>query len=425
MLFEIQETITKDFNRLWKKGAVHITSSRWLVSVISILQRIILARVIGVESIGHIAVIRSSMTILQIPAGLGMYSPTNKLTAENSENKSIQIDILSSVFWFILITSFAISIISFYIIRKPSSFFHKDAQSVMLITVFLLPFLTLTQIMNQFLAGQQKMKMIAKLELFFSFLGLFTVWELCHFFQFSGWTIYYTSLTTFIFITYLYYVKTNIRFSFNYKLFKKIFKIGFFAFLGQSVGIILLQIDTLSINGIMKDAEATGIYNTSAIAYQHLMKVVSGILFTTFPYVAKNKHDLPLLLKRYKELSFKLFTLSLITCVVAWFAAPLFFSIFGPEFIASIVPFRILLLAFLCQVQYFLINCFLVALGRTDLTFITGLMTTVLNLVLNFLFIQKWGLIGAAWATVISLLVTLIIRQIALQYFIFYKRAYN
>ena len=425
ILLLIRRLLSKDINRLWRKGAIHISTSNWLKQIISILQRILLARIIGAENIGHIAVVRSSMAIFQLPAKVGIFTPTTKLAAENKGNESIQTDILSNAFGFVFCTSCAVSLVSYFVLKKIPDFFSREVQDIMPVVVFLLPFLSLTHIMTSFLAGQQRMKDIANLQISISVGGFFSVLALCYYYEFRGWIIYYVGLAVLSFFIFLYYVGSNITLRYNWKILKKMLSIGVFAFLGQSVGTILLQVDTLSINGIMKNAEATGIYNTAALAYQQLMTVVGGILFTTFPYVAQNKYNVPLLFKRYKELSLKLFFLSFVASICAWIIAPLFFSFFGPEFLASVFPFRILVLGFLCRVQYVLVNCFLDALGRTDLTFITGLMTTICNILLNIMFIPKWGINGAAWATVISLFLTMILRAIALQYFIFYKKAYK
>ena len=419
----IHKVLLKDLNRLWIKGAIYITASRWTMRGINILQRIFLARIIGAENIGRIAVVRSSMIIFQLPAGLGIFSPTNKLTAENNGKVNIQTDILSSAFWFISCVSCVVSLVAFFVVKEMPKFFI-GVQDAMYIVVFLLPILSLNQIMTNFLAGQQRMKEIAINEIAQSIVGFVFALVLCYLYQFWGWVIYYVGIAIFSFIIFFNRINSNIRLRYNKNILNKLIRIGSFAFLGQSVGIILLQVDTLCINGIMKNSELTGIYNIASLSYQQLMAVVEGIIFTTFPFVARNKNDTALLLSRYKELAVKLFLVSFVTSICAWIVAPFFFPLFGPKFIASISPFRILVVGFICQVQYFLINIFLVALGRTDLTFITGLITTIVNIMLNFLLIPKWGINGAAFATVISLLINLVIREFVLQYYIFYKKSY-
>jgi Na+-driven multidrug efflux pump len=69
------------------------------------------------------------------------------------------------------------------------------------------------------------------------------------------------------------------------------------------------------------------------------------------------------------------------------------------------------------------VNTYLDALGRTDVTFITGLLAMVTNIVLNLVFIPRWGVPGAAWATVISLFFSMVVREAAFHYLIFHKKA--
>jgi O-antigen/teichoic acid export membrane protein len=277
--------------------------------------------------------------------------------------------------------------------------------------------------MISWLAGRRQMKLIAKIQGFMPLVGIVTAVTLSHLWQLNGWLVSSVTMIMLGFSLLYYFVRTRIRLTIDAALLKRMLAIGLFAFLGQSVGVVLLQFDTLCISGIMKNPEATGIYNTAALAYQQLIALVGGILFTVFPYVAKNRNDMALLRRRYWELSLKLFLLSAAGGICAWFAAPIFFPIFGREFAASVGPFRILVFGSLFRAQYVLVNTYLDALGRTDMTFATGLLATVANIVLNLVFIPRWGLSGAAWATVISLFVSMLVREAAIHYLIFHKKA--
>jgi len=415
--------LSNDFLRIWRAGAVHIGASQWLVKAVGIIQRIVLARILGAENIGHIAVVRSSMELIKLPASAGIVTPTNKLTAEESGNIVGQIRVLATGFWFVLCSSSFVAIITFIALRTTAIINDNVARDLLSVMVLFLPLAALTQIIVSFMAGQQRMRFIAKIGLILPVAGFVPVVFICYFWGLAGWLVNTIAWVIISFCIYFYFTGIRIQLGWDSRILGRILRIGLFAFLGQSVGTILLQFDTLCISGIMKDAEATGVYNTAAMASQQLMAVIGGILYTVFPYVAKNYDNIPKLIARYKELTLKLFLLSGISGACAYFVAPLFFPLFGPKFVASIDPFRILIVGFLCRVQYVLANTYLDALGRTDITFTTGLMATICNIVLNLLFIPRWGIIGAAWATVISLIFSMIIREAALHYFIFHKKA--
>ena len=415
--------LLNDFFRIWRAGAVHIGASRWLVQAVGIIQSIVLARILGAGNIGHIAVVRSSMEIIKLPAGAGIFTSVNKLTAEESGNIEGQTKVLATGFWFGLCTSSFVALIAFIALRTTSIIADSVARDLLSVIVLFLPLTALSQIIVSFLAGQQRMRLIAKIGTVLPITGFVTIVFLCYFIGLSGWLISIIAWIIISFCIYFFFTGIRIQLGWDTQILGRMLRIGLFAFLGQSVGTILLQFDTLCISGIMKDAEATGVYNTAAMASQQMMAVMGGILYTLFPYVAKNQGNIKKLRARYKELSVKLFLLSVAAGMFAWLASPWFFSLFGPKFVASIDPFRILIIGFLCRVQYVLANTYLDALGRTDITFASGLMATLCNILLNLLFIPRWGIIGAAWATVTSLVLSMIIREAALHYFIFYKKA--
>jgi len=61
---KIVDLVTRDVKRAWHAGALHIGAADWVVQSAGIVQRIILARILGVANIGHIAVVSSSMQLL-------------------------------------------------------------------------------------------------------------------------------------------------------------------------------------------------------------------------------------------------------------------------------------------------------------------------------------------------------------------------
>jgi O-antigen/teichoic acid export membrane protein len=352
-----------------------------------------------------------------------IFTPTNKLTAEENGNIELQKKVLATGFWFALCSSSFIVLIAFIALKTTSIIADPVAGNLLSVMLLFVPLTVLTQIIISFLAGRRKMRLIAKINVFLPVAGFVSAISFCYFWGLRGWLVNSALLIIIGFLAYLFFTDIRIQFGWDTRLLSRMLRIGLFAMLGQSVGTILLQFDTLCISGIMKDAEVTGVYNTAAMASQQLMAVVGGILYTVFPYVAKNHNNLPKLRARYKELSVKLFLLSVAAGLCAYLASPWFFPLFGPKFVASIDPFRVLIIGFLCRVQYVLANTYLDALGRTDITFASGLMATICNIVLNIFFIPIWGIMGAAWATVISLIFSMIIREAALHYFIFYKRA--
>ena len=423
MLRKMVDLVVRDVKRAWHAGALHIGASDWIVQSTLIVQRIILARILGAANIGHIAVVSSSLQLLSLPASMGIHAPTTKITAERMDDEHGQREVLVTGFTYAFFLSLSVAVIALILLQTTSIIADEVARRLLSIIVLFVPFTVLSQLMMSWLAGKKQMRLIAKIAGFMPLVGIITAVTLSYVWQVRGWLVSSIAMIILGFTLWSHFVRTRIRPAIDTALLKRMLKIGLFSFLGQSVAVVLLQFDTLCISGIMKDPVATGIYNTAALAYQQLLTLVGGILFTVFPYVAQHRNDMPLLRRRYFELSLKLFLLSAAGAVGAWFAAPIFFPIFGRDFAASVGPFRILVVGSLFRAQFVLVNTYLDALGRTDVTFATGLMALVANIVLNIVFIPRWGLSGAAWATVISLFFSMLVREAAIHYLIFHKKA--
>ncbi|MHA1753368.1 MAG: flippase [Candidatus Helarchaeota archaeon] len=415
-------SVKKDIKKVWRVGAVHISASRYLTQVIGIVQRILLARILGAANIGHIAVVKSALKLIGLPAGIGSFTAVTKFIAESNRNKEQEKNIISTAVIYNILTSIVTILIVYVLLSYTNLINDSIANSLLKLLVLLLPLTILTQIFTSFLAGQQRMRIIAKINIILTIVRIGLILALSYFFILKGWLIAQIILIVLGFLLFGIYVKDYIKVKFDRSIAKRIFKIGSWAFLGQAVGTILLQFDTLCISGIMKDAEATGIYNTAALVSQQMVAFSGGILYTVFPYVAKNKNNLEKLKRKHKEITKKLIMLNIIIYLIAILIAPYFFPLFGEKFKMSVIPFRVLGLAVIIRSVYILTNTYLDALGRTDLTFISGIFAAGINISLNLLFIPRWGIMGAAWATVTSLVISLIMREIFLYYYIFCKK---
>ena len=171
--------------------------------------------------------------------------------------------------------------------------------------------------------------------------------------------------------------------------------------------------------GNMLSPQVTGVYNTAALVAQQMLVLPGAILTVAFPVVAQNRDNPKGLKERYWELFRKIGALAIVVSSIMWLLSPMFFALFGQEFNQSVSPFRVLMLGFIARSLYILDNTYLDALGRTDITFVSALFAAICTIVLNLTFIPRWGIMGAAWATTLSMFVSLAVRQLAVYYFIF------
>lgn len=84
-------------------------------------------------------------------------------------------------------------------------------------------------------------------------------------------------------------------------------------------------------------------------------------------------------------------------------AAPLVVPfLFGENYAASIPPLQILLVAMALLTVYNILSRYFVAIGRQKVNVVTQLLSIAVNIALNIYLIPRYGILGAAWASLVS-----------------------
>jgi O-antigen/teichoic acid export membrane protein len=419
----LKGVLKRDILRARQAGVMHIGLSNFLTRLTALAQRILLARILGAENIGHIAVVTAALSIIRLPAGAGTFTVVNKLVAENADDQAVQREVVGTSIRVNLVTTLTVCVLAWMILTKTSWLNDLVANRFLRALILFLPLMIFSEIMKNALMGQRRMRTVAGIDIALSLLAIVVVVPMAFMWSIKGWFFNQILIILVMCILLSWNLRHILSLKWNKAIAKKVASIGSFAFLGQLVGALILQFDTLSISGILKNAATTGIYNSAALVAQQMLVVPGAILIVVFPFVAQNKNDLAKLKQRYWELFRKIGGLAIGLSAFAWVLCPWFFPILGREFTKSVAPFRVLVIGFIALSLFVLDNTYLDALGRTDITFASGLLAMTLTIVLNITFIPQWGMMGAAWATTISMFVSLAIRQAAVHYFIFHKYA--
>lgn len=226
------------------------------------------------------------------------------------------------------------------------------------------------------------------------------------------------SIVVCVFVSY-FFVKTLFTLPFRiYKTYiKKLFDYGKYAF-GTSVSSILSgTIDQMMLGALLSPA-ASGSFNI-AIRITNLVDIPTNAVATVvFPQSAKRMEtDGPDAIRYLYEKSVGtilailipgLFLLYFLSGYVVHFIA-------GEKFSDSIPLLQVTLFYCLFIPYGRQFGTILDSIGKTKVTFIVVFFTATLNLILNYFFIIEYGVMGAAYATLISNCVGFIIAQTILR----------
>lgn len=171
----------------------------------------------------------------------------------------------------------------------------------------------------------------------------------------------------------------------------------------SGLGIIYYRIDSVMIAGYLQ-MEDVGIYSGAYMVIEGVMLLVRVIMAATFSRLSQygNIPDIKFY-TLYKKLLVLLVTLSLILCSIMYVAGDIVFDLFlGKEYLSSLGVFHILLLSVIALYPGTMVTQALIAIDKQKIYMYIALTCTIVNILLNFLFIPQYGLQGAAWATVIT-----------------------
>jgi O-antigen/teichoic acid export membrane protein len=193
--------------------------------------------------------------------------------------------------------------------------------------------------------------------------------------------------------------------TFNPTLAKKILSVSWLLLLSSAAAFIYQKVDQVMIGRFLGNA-AVGLYAVAA-KLSEIWYFVPGIICgSLFPAIVNaKKTSWELYQNRLGKLYWLMFSLALaIALLLAIFSQPITIFIFGPEYAAAAPVLSVYAWS---SIGFFLvtaINQALTSENRLWLIFFLNLIMMVANVGLNYLFIPRFGLVGAAWATTISYL---------------------
>lgn len=298
------------------------------------------------------------------------------------------------------------------------NFFHNPEMAPLIkVTAFCFPFIAIQKTVLGAINGFQKMNYFALLNILQNTSVFIVSVVLVLFFDMDvmGAVLGLVIPTIVVGLISLYFVKDQIKIIpklFSIQTFKvttqEILWFGFFSVLSASVSTLMTNIDSLMIGYFMNETEV-GYYSVAIIFVEGLILIPESIQRVTTPTIAKYyiKNDYEKIIKLLKVTMLKTFILTTFLIIfLAVFGKILITILFKEEFLPAYIPLIILLIGYGIRSPFVSIGGTLSSIGKVDVAFRVNLASSMINTILNFLLIPIFGLIGAASATSISLIIS-------------------
>ncbi len=357
----------------------------------------------------------------------GMDVAFMKYASLEEENKKIK-TIFSTTYFTIIFSSILLSFILF-LFKNPVVEFSKISGNLELIFYYLLTILffdTLVLVPFAHLRLQRKAKKFAFLKIVNIVVNIVLNYVLIVHYKMGIDGIFLanmiSSMLTFFML--LPEILKYLQFSFDLSFLKMLFKFGF-PYLPASLAAMIVQVIDRPLMLILSNETQLGIYSANYKLGIFMMLVVSMFQYAWQPFFLNNAKD-----ENAKEIFAKVMLLYIVVASLIWFSVSLFIPeiihlellpgkfLIGEKYWSGVGIVPIILLGYLFHGIYVNFQAGIYIKEKTKFFPYITFSGAIVNLVINILFIPKYGIWGAAFATLFSYL------TMALIAFIFSNKTY-
>lgn len=295
-------------------------------------------------------------------------------------------------------------------------FFHNPEMTDLLkITALCFPFIAMQKVVLGTLNGMRKMKLYAGVDIVQNVLVVLASLILVMVFDMGvrGAVIGYVVPT--IVVGFLSLTFTRNYFSIKMGILRtslrEISWFGFYVVLANSIGMINTQIDSLMIGHFMSETDV-GYYAVAVLFMSGITLLPQAVQRVTNSSIARyyGKKDYVNIRCLIKGTMFKISVITIVIALsMAIFGKMLIGIIFTKEFLPAYIPLLILLIGYSIYAALVSVGTCLPSIGKVQIVFRISLVCAILNTLLNIILIPRFGLLGAASATSISLVFTTLI----------------
>jgi len=365
---------------------------------------IIVARVLGPEGKGiyALAILLPATLIMFCNFGIAQasvfYIGKRKYRPEEIFGNNIIFSFLLIIFTFLI----GLIIVFFF----ANSLFPNVAKSYLLLALFLVPFNFFLSFVNYILLGLQKIKEFNFIKILQNFIFLILIALFLLGLNLGLKAVIVANILSCFFGTIvLFFLARKIvgipSLHFNKAYFKDAFQYGIKVYLGNIVFFLHSSIAIFLIN-IFLNPLAVGFYSVAVGMSEKIWLVSQSVGTVLFPRVSSETDR-----KRLKEFTpivcrNILFINSLGAILLFFLSRWLIILLYSERFLNSLLPFQILLIGAVTIGGYRILTNDLYGRGRPELNIYIGLIALSIHIILSIIWIPKYSILGAAWATSIS-----------------------
>jgi O-antigen/teichoic acid export membrane protein len=393
----LKALLRTDAQRLLTTGVPHLFVALALTQGISIVRRILLARMLSVAELGQMTYVMQIADLLAVAVDLGLTTALLKYAAEPVGNERRRELYCAGLQWgslAALVGSF-IYLATVWILQVPTD---QVIRLFMLMITPYIPLAAVTKIPIIFMQARKEIQRSARYTALTQALSLLVLVGVTYAFGLRGFFVAVIVAPASNLALLLYATRHELHwYRPSVQILKRLLGFGFFSVLANATGYANAAAAVVLLKHLTGSDEQVGLYGIGVNVMTGARLVPMALVQTAFPYLSGLLHEPARLRARMWELSLKQ-ALAMLVLVSAWYlTGPYVITLaFGAKYAGAYWASVILILALLPFGMSSPASQTLLALGRVHVNFLFGLIQLVTNVVACYLLIPRFGILGAA-----------------------------
>ena len=404
----VKEKAESLIKKLGTTGFYHVFGSSVINKVIAFASSIVLVRILTKSEYGVYSYADNIIKLFTLASGLGVTSGVLQICSEvtDEDERSRLYSVGCRIGFYANLVLAGIIIIVGLFVPLPINGGNK-----LLLVMCLIPFTALlSDLQRTYLRTQLRNKEFSYANTFNTVLTFIGAVLLSWLFRTVGLVsaYYIAAICTFFLIM----IRWDVPFSIRKKAvsrdkIKQILNISIISMMNNGLTHLMYLLDVFVLGISVRQEAVIASYKIATLIPSALAFIPSSIIIYVYPYFARNRMNKRWVKRNYVRLTVYVGALNFLIAAGLILFAPLVIKIFfGAQYLDALVPFRILSASFAVSGTFRIITGnLLVTQRKLKFNLFTGVLSGVINTALNVVMINKWGAVGAALATIITVII--------------------
>lgn len=412
MIGNLQTRAIKAWNKAFSTGLLHIFGTSVINKIIGFCSSIVLVRIVSKAEYGIYTYAENILSFFTLATGLGVTSGILQLCSETKDfthkrniyQYGCRIGVFTNAILATLILIVAV------LVPLPIA-----GSNELLGMMCLLPLASLlSELQRTYLRTELRNKEFSYANSFNTVLVFLLSCFFAYLYRARGLVVahYLAAVFTFLFIIFAFHTPFGLKSEGVSKEEKQLMlNISIISMMNNGLSRLMYLLDIFALGIFIKNDSVIASYKIATIIPTALLFIPSSIMMYAYPLFAMNRENKEWVKTRYQKITLYSLLLNFSISFLLFTFAPLIITIvFREQYLDALIPFRILSISFAFSSTFRIIaGNILVTQRKLRFNLIIAVFSSLFNTVLNILLIREWKSVGAAIATLLTVVATSII----------------